>query len=132
MAAGENNARPKGGDFALRAQLLALGLGADRAEVLRRTVDQLNKDLGMQADPIKAPPADDQAFEVLRAQVFPLLERLFTTDPHAANVAMYRVDIPQFLRDRALAEGGIHALAGEVVLRCLQKVLTRMRFSGEF
>lgn len=131
MAAGENNARMKGGDLAGRAQLLALLRCGDRPDVLRRTVDQLNKDLGVQADPITIPPADDQAFEALRAQVLPILDLLFTTDRHAAGVSMYRVDISQAHRDRSLAEGGINSLAGEVVLRCLQKVLTRMRFSGE-
>ena len=132
MAAGENNARSKGGDLAERAQLLASGLGADRAEVLRRTVDQLNKDLGGNTDPIAVPPVDDHAFEALRAQVLPVLDRLFSTDPHAANVAMYRVDLSQAQRDQAIGDGGLNALAGAVVLRCLQKVLTRMRFSGEF
>jgi hypothetical protein len=31
-----------------------------------------------------------------------------------------------------MALGGVHALAGECVLRALQKVLTRLRFAGRF
>jgi hypothetical protein len=45
---------------------------------------------------------------------------------------MYRVDIPEAHMRRTLALGGLDALAGECVLRSLQKVLTRLRFAGRY
>ena len=51
---------------------------------------------------------------------------------HDLQVAMYRVDIPEAHLKRTLAQGGLHALAGECVLRELQKVLTRLRFAGRY
>jgi len=103
----------------------------DRAEVLRETIAQLTKDLAQPANGILAAEGD-AAFEELRVQVLPVLERLHDQGPYALQVAMYRVDIPEAHLRRTLAHGGLHALAGECVLRALQKVLTRLRFAGKF
>ncbi len=104
----------------------------DRAEVLMATVAQLRKDLSMSDNDLPEPPVGEEAFEQLRAYVLPRLEALHRTSVAALQTAMYRVDIPEPHLKRTMALGGLHALAGECVLRALQKVLTRMRFAGRY
>jgi hypothetical protein len=104
----------------------------DRAEVLTSTVEQLRKDLSLEEAALPIPPVGDAAFESLRAGVLPVLEALEGQGMHALQVAMYRVDIPEAHLRRTMAAGGLHALAGECVLRALQKVLTRLRFAGRY
>ncbi len=104
----------------------------DRAEVLASTVAQLRKDLALTDDELPEPPVGDQAFEMLRTMVLPHLEALQRQSAIALQTAMYRVDIPEAHLRRTMASGGLHALAGECVLRALQKVLTRLRFAGRF
>lgn len=104
----------------------------DRAEVLRCTVEQLRKDLALGETDLVCPVPGDTAFEALRGKVHPVLLTLDDRGADALKVAMYRVDIPEAHLYRTMARGGLHALAGEVVLRALQKVLTRMRHAGRF
>jgi hypothetical protein len=104
----------------------------DRTEVLASTVAQLRKDLALTDDELPEPPVGDQAFEMLRTKVLPHLEALQRQSAIALQTAMYRVDIPEAHLRRTMASGGLHALAGECVLRALQKVLTRLRFAGRF
>jgi len=61
-----------------------------------------------------------------------VLEQLDSKGEHALRVAIYRVDIPEPHFRRTMANDGLHGLAGEVVLRALQKVLTRLRYAGRF
>lgn len=109
-----------------------IGLWLDKAEVLAATVEQLRKDLSMGSDDLPSPSLDDGAFEQLRAAVLPRLKELFTQSSSALQVAMYRVDIPEPHLRRTMNAGGLHELAGECVLRSLQKVLTRLRFAGRY
>lgn len=102
------------------------------AEVLERTLDQLRKDLALGSTELSAPADPANAFEDLRVQVLPVLRTLEERGAQAVKVAMYRVDIPEPHLRRAMAAGGLDALAGEVVLRALQKVLTRLRFAGRY
>lgn len=104
----------------------------DRAEVLASTVAQLRKDLSLTDHELPEPPVGEQAFETLRMQVLPRLAFLQRQSATALQTAMYRVDIPEAHLRRTLAGGGLHALAGECVLRALQKVLTRLRFAGRY
>ncbi|MEZ4738835.1 MAG: hypothetical protein R2818_05620 [Flavobacteriales bacterium] len=104
----------------------------DRAEVLHSTVEQLRKDLALEEAELVQPLVGDGAFEELRSGVLPVLKILQASGPHALQVAMYRVDIPETHLRRTMLQGGIEALAGEVVLRALQKVLTRLRYAGRF
>ena len=104
----------------------------DRAEVLASTVAQLRKDLGMDEHALPLPAVGEEAFEQLREAVLPRLQHLQRQSVSALQTAMYRVDIPEPHLRRTLALGGLHALAGECVLRALQKVLTRLRFAGRY
>lgn len=104
----------------------------DRADVLRQTLAQLRKDLSMEEEALPEPPVGEAAFETLRAAVLPRLEQLLAQSATALQSALYRVDIPEAHLRRTMAHGGLHALAGECVLRALQKVLTRLRFAGRF
>ncbi len=104
----------------------------DKREILDATVDQLRKDLALGQDQLGTPPLGDETFELLRTQVQPALEELRSKSMHALQVAMYRVDIPEKHMVRTIAAGGLAALAGETVLRCLQKVLTRLRYAGRY
>lgn len=81
---------------------------------------------------LPVPPVGEAAFETLREAVLDVLGTLQARSTHALQVAMYRVDIPEPHLRRTLAAGGLHALAGEVVVRALQKVLTRLRYAGRF
>ena len=109
-----------------------ISLWLDRAEVLSATVEQLRKDLSMDNEALPQPALGDAAFEELRAAVLPRLDELFTQSSTALQVAMYRVDIPEAHLRRTMDSGGLPELAGECVLRALQKVLTRLRFAGRF
>lgn len=104
----------------------------DREEMLRSTVLQLRKDLSIPDERLEIPPLGEEAFESLRGAVLPELEALQAKGPHALQVVLYRIDLPEAHVRRTMAQGGLHALAGECVLRALQKVLTRMRSAGHF
>ena len=86
----------------------------------------------MDAEALPEPLVGEEAFEQLRERVLPRLQELQRRGVSALQVAVYRVDIPEVHLRRTLALGGLHALAGECVLRALQKVLTRLRYAGRF
>ena len=115
-----------------RSDEQGMRLHLDRAEVLGATVEQLRKDLAVGHDGIVPPDDPEDAFEHLRQQVLPILRTLADTGDHALRVAMYRVDIAEAHLRRTMERGGLDALAGEVVMRALQKVLTRLRFAGRY
>ncbi|MEO8066561.1 MAG: hypothetical protein ABI599_02595 [Flavobacteriales bacterium] len=100
----------------------------DEAEVLYETVAQLRKDLG-EVD-ISAPPVGDGAFELLRTSVKALLDDWQRAGSTQLSRAINRVDLTERMVDQAMTRGGLHELAGTMVLRCLQKVLIRKRFAG--
>ncbi|MCB9166745.1 MAG: hypothetical protein H6595_04625 [Flavobacteriales bacterium] len=104
------------------------GLVLATQDVLTATIAQLTKDLERPADRITPPPADPGAFEALRGEVLPLLQEHL--EEGSLDRVLYRVDVPERWTVDALRTGGLHELAGRVVLRALQKVLTRRRFSG--
>lgn len=110
------------------AEVLKQRLG--QREVLVATLEQLRKDLDQQW--IQLPEPGPGAFEQLRGQVLPVLEHSAAQGDHALKVILYRVDIAEVRYRTALNAGGLRALAGEVVLRALQKVLTRLRFAGRY
>jgi hypothetical protein len=109
-----------------------LALYLDRSEVLVATVAQLRKDLALSEAELPDIALGEEAFEVLRAGVLARLVELEKGSGNALQAAMYRVDIPEGHLRRTLYAGGLNALAGECVLRALQKVLTRLRFAGRF
>jgi len=100
----------------------------DEAAVLQGTVLQLRKDL--QAEHLELPVVGEAAFEELRAQVLALVEERERAGAHAFGLVVNRVDLTERQVREALAAGGLHALAASIVLRCLQKVLSRMRYAG--
>lgn len=104
----------------------------DRAEVLQAVVDQLRKDLSVSEEELPLPKLSERTFDLLSATVLPVLQDLQVADGHALQVAMYRVDIPEAHLRRTMGHGGLSGLADEVVLRALQKVLTRLRYAGRF
>ncbi len=125
MEEGANTSLSKGGEGGMARWL-------DRAEVLASTVLQLRKDLATDECQLPEPPLGEGAFEELRAGVLKRLNELERGSPSALQAAMYRVDIPEGHLRGTMAAGGLHALAGECVLRALQKVLARLRFAGRF
>lgn len=104
----------------------------DRTEVLLATVEQLRKDLSLDPEALALPEVGETAFEELRAGVLPVLETLQNKGGQALRTVLYRIDIPEPHFRRTMAQGGLPALAGETVLRALQKVLVRLRFAGRF
>ncbi|MCB9178885.1 MAG: hypothetical protein H6590_05635 [Flavobacteriales bacterium] len=104
----------------------------ERREVLLLTIAQLVKDLHLDEGAIRVPVDPAQAMEDLRDQVVPVLDRLDQQGRQVLRSALYRVDLPGSGVDRLLAAGDHGALAAMVVLRCLQKVLTRLRFKGAY
>ncbi len=110
-----------GGTAGLRKRL-------DEAVVLQRTVQQLRKDLREEGLP--EPGVGPGAFEELRAGVLRVLEHKQREGAHAFGLVVNRVDLTEPQLRAAMAAGGLYGLAGTVVLRCLQKVLSRMRFAG--
>ena len=100
----------------------------DEAAILLETVHQLRKDLN--EDHIALPATGDQAFEELRASVLTLIEGWHRSEPSAFSRAINRVDLTERMVDEAMQRGGVHELAGLIVMRCLTKVLSRKRFAG--
>ena len=100
----------------------------DEAEVLLATTLQLRKDLA--EEDLVLPPTGDAAFEALRTGVLGFLERWHQATPAALSRAINRVDLTEAMVEAAMGRGGLHELAGAMVLRCLQKVLLRKRFAG--
>lgn len=91
------------------------------ATVLADVVAQLRKDLGEAG--LTEPPADHGAFESVRASVLEVLEAR-----SALGAVLYRVDLPEHHARAAMDRGGLRELAGQLVLRTLQKVLTRRHY----
>ncbi|MEO5584610.1 MAG: hypothetical protein ABIQ75_04060 [Flavobacteriales bacterium] len=100
----------------------------DEAVVLLETVAQLRKDLREEA--LSLPKVGEGAFEELRTQVLAVIEERDREGAHAFGLVVNRVDLTERQVHSAMAAGGLHGLAGAVVLRCLQKVLSRKRFAG--
>lgn len=100
----------------------------DEAVVLAQTVAQLRKDL--RDEDFREPAVGAGAFEELRTQVEAILEKRQQEGSHAFGLVVNRVDLTEQQFRAAMAAGGLHPLAGSIVLRCLQKVLSRMRFAG--
>jgi len=116
---------PSSGDDGLRRWL-------DRAEVLASTVAQLRKDLSLGADELIEPPADEGAFEAVRAQVLTALARSQGSDTTSLSRAINRIDLTERQVNAAMDRGGLNELAGAMVHRALQKVLSRLRYAGRF
>lgn len=100
----------------------------DEGVVLNETVSQLRKDLNTEEIPL--PNAGIHAFEELRASVLALIEGWQRSEPAAFSRAINRVDLTERMVDDAMGRGGVHELAGLIVMRCLTKVLSRKRFAG--
>lgn len=100
----------------------------DEAEVLLTVVQQLRKDLNEEEIPV--PAVGEHAFEQLRSAVLQRMEDWQRTDPAAFSRAINRVDLSERQVDHAMLRGGLRELAGDMVLRCLLKVLLRKRFAG--
>jgi hypothetical protein len=115
-----SNAGPEDNGAGIRRRL-------DEAVVLMATVDQLRKDL--RADELILPEVGDGAFEALRTQVLAVLEAREREGSHAFGLVVNRVDLTEHQFRTVTGAGGLPGLAGAVVLRCLQKVLSRMRFA---
>ena len=104
----------------------------DRQEVLTSTVNQLRKDLSLSVAELSEPPVDDGAFEALRAQVLVALDRWQGDEPASLSRAINRIDLTEAQVNASMDRGGFQELAGPMVLRALQKVLTRLRFAGRY
>lgn len=100
----------------------------DEAVVLLETVAQLRKDL--RAETLTLPAVGEGAFEVLRGQVLDVLRERDREGAHAFGLVVNRVDLTERQMTAAMGAGGLHGLAGAIVLRCLQKVLSRKRYAG--
>jgi hypothetical protein len=100
----------------------------DEAVVLMETVMQLRKDL--RDEELLVPEAGPGAFEELRGQVLRTIDARDRHGAHALGLVVNRVDLTERTVGEALSTGGLHELAGRIVLRCLQKVLSRKRFAG--
>lgn len=116
---------PSAGDDGLRRWL-------DRAEVLASTTVQLRKDLALDDSELVQPPADEGAFEALRAQVLLALERWQGSDAPSLSRAINRIDLTERQVNAAMDRGGLGELAGAMVHRALQKVLSRLRYAGRY
>ena len=110
-----------GGHTGLRKRL-------DEAAVLMETVAQLRKDL--RVEDMQLPGVGEGAFEELRAQVLRIVEDRQREGAHAFGLVINRVDLTERQVKAAMAANGLNGLAGSIVLRCLQKVLSRMRYAG--
>jgi hypothetical protein len=104
----------------------------DRAEVLAAVVAQLRKDLSLAPEDLPQPPLGEEAFEALRAPVLEALHHWQRNHPIAFSRAINRIDLTERQVNAALERGGLHELAGTMVLRALQKVLSRLRYAGRF
>lgn len=100
----------------------------DEAVILQATVVQLRKDL--REDALELPKVGESAFEELRAQVLAVVLEREREGAHAFGLVVNRVDLTERQMSSAMAGGGLNGLSGAIVLRCLQKVLSRMRFAG--
>jgi hypothetical protein len=108
----------------------ALRKRLDEAVVLQATVAQLRKDLREEA--LELPEVGEGAFEELRTQVAAVMAQMREQEgAHAFGLVVNRVDLTE--QPVHAADGGEAACTAwpvHVVLRCLQKVLSRMRYAG--
>ncbi len=100
----------------------------DEAVVLQETVAQLRKDL--REETLTLPEVGEGAFEELRTQVLAVIEARDREGAHAFGLVVNRVDLTEHQVGAAMGADGLFGLAGAIVLRCLQKVLSRKRYAG--
>lgn len=99
----------------------------DEAVVLQATVAQLRKDL--REEELTLPPVGGGAFEDLRTQVLAIITAREQEGAHAFGLVVNRVDLTEHQLRSATATDGMNGLAATIVLRCLQKVLSRIRYA---
>lgn len=120
-----NNELSKAGNEAIVRAL-------DRAEVLVECVAQLRKDLGLAPEELPGPDVGEGAFEALRTSVLQSLDVWSRTNSPSLSRAINRVDLTERMVNTAMDHGGLAELARLIVVRCLQKVLSRHRYAGRY
>lgn len=104
-------------------------------ELMRQTKDQLNKDL-MPADPFVLEPEQENLYEVLYHQVYPIIMYWSKHQTDRLLQALYRIDLPEEKIRENMAEEQLEdlpkVLTDLILKRTLQKVCIRNHFkSGE-
>lgn len=117
-------------DAGLVVTARALEPWLDRAAVLREVRLQLAKDLGVDVDELDVEGMAGTVAERLRARVLRVLGGKECEGAHVLRSVLYRVDVPEGWAGEAMRTDGLNGLSGAVVLRALQKVLTRHRYAA--
>jgi len=102
-------------------------------EVVRDTAAQVIKDFAMISIDFKFSGKEETAYEELKAQMIPALQRLYENDSTRLKSLYYRVDISEKKLHAlpASKEEMIPALADLILERELIKVITRKLFSNK-
>jgi hypothetical protein len=98
-------------------------------DLVRRTIEQLNKDFGPHLQELRFSGNRHMLFEELVIQVSAALKLLRSTHPLALKSVLYRADVREIDIPASLSEKDIYALSEKIIKREFQKVLTRRFFS---
>jgi hypothetical protein len=100
-----------------------LAIVRETAEQLIRDFNWFNIGIRFSGDPLRA-------YDELREQIVPLIDRMQREEPGLFQSLLYRIDLDErkFRRQLSAPEAGVH-IADLILQRELQKVLTRRYFS---
>ena len=104
-------------------------------EIIRETADQIIRDFNIKEFEIIFSGNPNNAFDELKIQITPVIEKLFKADRSSFQSLLYRIDISE--RDYKQTLSQIHSKGFEVELselvirREFQKVITRKYFSDK-
>ncbi len=103
--------------------------------IIRDTAKQIVRDLNIDDFEFVFSGNEYLAFEELREQLKPLIEKIYKSDSHAFRLLLYRIDIHENDFARALTGNENtsfeDAISEMIIRREFQKVLTRKYFSDK-
>ena len=100
--------------------------------LVRETAEQLIRDFNWYNIPIRFAGDPFHAYEELREQIIPHIDRMQREEPTLFQSLLYRIDLDErkFRRQLQAPDSGTH-LADLILQREFQKVLTRRYFSDK-
>jgi hypothetical protein len=100
--------------------------------IIRDTAKQIVRDLNVDFEFFFS-GNEQMAFEELKTQLKPLVEKIYKGDRHSFSLLLYRIDINEKDYKKAISESNVSSfeerIAELIIRREFQKVLTKKYFS---
>ncbi len=100
------------------------------SEMIDHTVQQIKKDLRLEAFPTLIPDPEKTPYEQIFAALMPEVEHLISCNIADLPQMIYQVDLPENEINHLMsAENASEKITDSIIKRCFQKVVTRRLYS---